>query len=95
MSSAVAPWTGIKEPVKAGSQHSHSVIILQPFRHFTYVTTHSSTLPSLYLRHSSFSNPSDASTTSQIILQPFFRFSYITAIEEGGDTVSRGVKGNA
>ena len=45
---------------------------------FTYVTTHSPTLPSLYLRHSSFSNPSVASCTSQIILQPFFRFSYVT-----------------
>ena len=46
--------------------------------HFTYVTTHSPTLPSLYLRHSSFSNTSVASPTSQFILQPFFRFSYIT-----------------
>ena len=32
----------------------------------------------LYLRHSSFSNPSVASTTSQLIPQPFFRFSYVT-----------------
>ena len=47
-------------------------LILQPFRHFTYVTTHSPTLPSLYLRHSSFSNPSVALPTSQFILQPFF-----------------------
>ena len=39
-------------------------LILQPFRHFTYVTIHSPTLPSLYLRHSSFSNPSFASPTS-------------------------------
>ena len=53
--------------------------ILQPFRHFTYITTHSPTLPSLYLRHSSFSNPSVALPTSQFILQPFFRFSYITS----------------
>ena len=29
-------------------------------------------LPSLYLRHSSFSNPSVASATSQLILQPYF-----------------------
>ena len=36
------------------------------------------TLPSLYLHHSSFSNPSVASPTSQLILQPFFRFSYVT-----------------
>ena len=54
--------------------------ILQPFLHFTYVTTHSPTLPSLYLRHSSFSslpllylhhssfsNPSFASPTSQAL----------------------------
>ena len=54
-------------------------LILQPFRHFTYVTTHSPTLPSLYLRHSSFSNPSVASSTSRFILQPFFRFSYVTS----------------
>ena len=37
-----------------------------------------STLPSLYLRHSSFSNPSVASPTLQLIFQPFFRFSYVT-----------------
>ena len=54
-------------------------LILQPFRHFTYVTTHSPTLPSLYIRHSSFSNPSVASPTSQFILQLFFRFSYVTS----------------
>ena len=53
-------------------------LILQPFRHFTDVTTHSPTLPSLYLRHSSFSNPSVASPTSQFILKPFFRFFYVT-----------------
>ena len=46
--------------------------------HFTYVTTHSPTLLSLYLHHSSFSNPSIASPTSQLILQPFFCFSYVT-----------------
>ena len=48
------------------------------FRHFTYIATHSPNLPSLYLRHSSFSNPSVASLTSQLVLQPFFRFSYVT-----------------
>ena len=53
-------------------------LILQLFRHFTYVTTHSPTLPSPYLRHSSFSNPSVASPMSQFILQPFFLFSYVT-----------------
>ena len=42
-------------------------LILQPFHHFTYVTDHSPTLPSLYLRHSSFSNPSFASPTSQAL----------------------------
>ena len=56
-----------------------ALLILQHFRHCTYVTTHSPTLPSLYLRHSSFSNPSVASPTSQFILQPFFRFSYVTS----------------
>ena len=53
-------------------------LFLQPFRQFTYVTTHSPTLASLYLRHSSFSNPSVASSTSQLILQSFFSFSYVT-----------------
>ena len=33
----------------------------------------------LYLRHSSFSNPSVPSPTSQFILQPLFRFSYVTS----------------
>ena len=54
-------------------------LILHPFRHFTYVTAHSPTLPSLYLRHSSFSNPSFASSTSQLILQSFRCFPYVTA----------------
>ena len=54
-------------------------LILQAFRRFTCVTTHSPTLPSLYLRHSSFSNPSVASPTTQFILQPFFRFPYGTS----------------
>ena len=55
-----------------------SQLILQPFRRFTYVTTHSPTLPLLQLRHSSFSNPSVASPTSQLILQHFRRFTYVT-----------------
>ena len=50
-------------------------LILQAFRDFTYVTAHSPTLPSLYLRHSSFSNTSVSSPTSQLLLQPFVRFS--------------------
>ena len=55
-----------------------TLLILQSFRHFTYVTAHSPTLPSLYLRHSSFSNPSVASPTPQLIFRPFLRFSYVT-----------------
>ena len=54
-------------------------LILQPFRHFTYVKAHSPTLPSLYLRHSSFSNPFLPLPTPQFILQPFFHFSYVTS----------------
>ena len=53
-------------------------LIIQTFRHFTYVTTYSRSLPSLYLQHSSFSNPSVASPTSQFNLQPFFLFFYVT-----------------
>ena len=44
-----------------------SQIIIPPFRRFTYVTNHYPTLPSLYIRHSSFSNPSFASPTSQAL----------------------------
>ena len=51
---------------------------LQAFCHFTYVTAHSPTLPSLYLRHNSFSNHSVASPTSQLILQHFRHFTYVT-----------------
>ena len=58
--------------------YSGAELILQPFRHFIYVTTHSPNLPSLYLRRSSFPNPSVASPTSQLILKPFFCFSYVT-----------------
>ena len=43
-----------------------------PLSHFTYVTTNSPTLPSLYLHHSSFSNPSVASSTSQFAHSPTF-----------------------
>ena len=59
-------------------RRSNRELILQPFRRFIYVTTYSPTLPSLYLHHSSLSNPSVASSTSQFIIQPFFRFSYVT-----------------
>ena len=44
-----------------------SQIILQPFRCFTYITAHSPTLLLLHLHHSSFSNPSFASPTSQAL----------------------------
>ena len=54
-------------------------LILQPFRHFTYVTAHSPNIPSLYLRHSSFSKPSVALPTSQLILQTFRHLTYVTA----------------
>ena len=60
------------------SRTSQLILILQDFRHSTYVTAHSPTLPSLYLHHNSFSNPSIASPTSQFILQPFFCLSYVT-----------------
>ena len=62
-------------------------LILQLLRRFTYITAHSPTLPLLHLRHSSFSNPSFASTTSQVlhlihlaelIFQPFHHFTYVT-----------------
>ena len=43
---------------------------------FTYVTAHCPTLLLLYLYHSSYSNPSIASSTSQLILQPFCYFTY-------------------
>ena len=56
-----------------------SQLILQPFRRFTYVTTHSPTLPLLHLRHISFSNPYVAWPTSQLILQSFHCFIYVTA----------------
>ena len=73
-----------------------TLLILQPFRHFTYVTTHSPTLPPLYLRHSSFSNPSFASPTSHLILQSFFRFSYVTGsslLSPGEPSMGDGVLG--
>ena len=42
-------------------------------------SAHSPTFPSLYLRHSSFSNPSVDLSTSQIILWSFRCFTYVTA----------------
>ena len=49
----------------------------------------SPTLPSLYLRHSSSSNLSVASPTSQFILQPLFRFSYVTSSSPGEPPMDR------
>ena len=45
----------------------HPLLILQPFRHFIYVTAHSL-------------NPSVALPTSPIILQPFCCFTYVTTL---------------
>ena len=55
------------------------MLIVQPFRHFTYVTTHSPTLLLLHLRHSSFSNRSFASPMAQalLILQPLRHLTYV------------------
>ena len=61
------------------TEEKRKKLIVQIFRHFTYVTPHSPTLSSLYLRHSSFSKPSVASPMSQFILQPIFRFSNVTS----------------
>ena len=60
-----------------------SQLILQPFRRFTYVTAHSTTVSLLHQRHSSFSNPSFASPTSQALhlrvlaSRPCYEYSYI------------------
>ena len=43
-----------------------SQLILQPFRGVTYVTANSPTLPLFHLRHSSFFNPSFASTSQAL-----------------------------
>ena len=61
------PWSSAHSPTLLSLQ-----LILQPFCRITYITDYSPTLPLLYLRHSSSSNPSIASPTSQFILQPFF-----------------------
>ena len=54
-------------------------LILQTFRHFPYVTAQSPTLPSLHLRHSSFSKLPVTSPTSKLSLQPFRHFPYVSA----------------
>ena len=65
-----------------------ALLILQPFRRFTYVKVHSPSLPLLHLHHSLFSNPLVTSRTSPgeppmdealLILQPYRRFTYVTA----------------
>ena len=60
-------------------EETEMLLILQFFRRFTYVTAKFPTLPLLYLGHSSFSNRSVASPTSQLILQPFRCFTKVTA----------------
>ena len=71
-------WKGLEE---------EALLILLPFHRFTYIKAHSphySTLPSLHLHHSSLSNPSVASPTSQLVLQPLslhlhhMHFTYVT-----------------
>ena len=54
-------------------------LILQSFCRFTYVIAHFPTIPLLNPRHSSFSNPSVALPMSQLILQPFHCFTYVMA----------------
>ena len=41
---------------------------------------HSPAIPSLHLRHNSFSTPSVGLPTSQLILQPFHCFIYVTVV---------------
>ena len=47
---------------------------------YSHSRAHSPTIPSLHLRHNSFSNPSVALPMSQLILQPFRCFTYFTVI---------------
>ena len=68
----------LKDPRGPNMEVRRALLILQPFRHFICITAHSPSLLSLYLRHSTLSNPSIASPMSQLIRQPFFCFSYIT-----------------
>ena len=66
------------------SPTSQLILILQAFRHLTYVTAHSPTLPSLYLRHNSFSNPSLLQLRHSSFSSPSFAsptsqvFTYVT-----------------
>ena len=63
-------WLGavtFRTPLSFASEQILKVLILQPFRRFTYGTAHSPTFPLLHLSHSLFSNPSFASPTSQAL----------------------------
>ena len=61
-----------------------SQLIFQPFSRFTYVAAPASTVPLLYLRHSSFSNTSFASPVSQAHeLCSFSNFSVISPTSPG------------
>ena len=69
------PWSFVEPGTEQIQELSSLVVPHSP----SFVTAHSPTLPSLYLRHSSFSNTSAALPTSQLILQPFRCFAYVTA----------------
>ena len=70
---------GVGEAKEGLENEALQSLILQSIRRFTYVTAHSPTIPSLHLRHSSFSSLPFASPTTQLILQTFRRFTYATA----------------
>ena len=58
---------------------SQSFSVVGKIQVFGVCHAHSLSFQSLHPRHSSFSNPSVASPTSQLILQPFRSFTYVTA----------------
>ena len=59
------------------------------FRHFTYVTTHSPTLPSLYLRHKFILQSFRCFTYVTVHSPTFFRLSYITGSSPGVPPMNR------
>ena len=61
----------------SSSQGAILNIIIGAWAALQVTEPHSPTLASIHLRHSSFSNPSAALTTSQLILQPFRCFTYV------------------
>ena len=73
---ASRPWCKTRmryeRPIK---WHAWTELILQAFRHFTYVTAHSPTLPSIYLRHPSFALP--FSTLLSLLIRHRL-FTYVT-----------------